>query len=524
MLNLSHESLNWALNQAELLGESDIFPLPFEFLAIKHDWKEIKGFLRSENILKWQARPHRECLSPKSALGFRIATQLDPLDWLIYNALVYEIGTELERYRLPREDGSVYSWRFEPETNGTVFSRNFGYRQFQERASELASASDIEYVVVSDIADFFPNLYHHRIENALRSASQSKNGHTTAIMKLFSQWREKQSFGIPTGPSASRLIAEVTIHDVDEALKGHGLTFVRYADDYRIFCETKTDAYRSLATLAEVLWKSHGLTLSGLKTEILRKETFSEQFLRTGKDVELEHLSKSFEEIVDALELDDWYSDIDYDELDDEEKAMVDELNLEELLQQQLNRELVDVRLTRFILQRLAQLQDSDAAPLILSSVDKLYPVFKYVVDYLRRLKDIKRTDRIELGRNVLGLLDDSVVSHLEYHRLHLINLFTSSVNWGNEQQIAKLLNRYSDPFTRRELILAMGRSGQIFWFRQHKTDWHQFSAWERRAFIRGASSFESDERKYWYSSIENRLDPLEKAIVKWSKQNPIHP
>ena len=34
--------------------------------------------LVSEDVLKWEVRPNRECLSPKSVHGFRIATQLDP--------------------------------------------------------------------------------------------------------------------------------------------------------------------------------------------------------------------------------------------------------------------------------------------------------------------------------------------------------------------------------------------------------------------------------------------------------------
>ena len=183
-------------------------------------------------------------------------------------------------------------------------------------------------MVVTDIADFFPNLYHHRIENALRSASLTKVTHTKAIIRLLSAWREKQSFGIPVGPNASRLITEVAIHDVDQALRAEGLTFIRYADDFRLFCKTRKDAYIALATLAEVLWKNHGLTLAGQKTEILPIELFEQRYLRSGREAKLEHLSESFAEIVDMLELDDWYEEIDYDDLDDDQKASVDALNL----------------------------------------------------------------------------------------------------------------------------------------------------------------------------------------------------
>ena len=525
MLNLSTSSFDWALKQAERLGDTNrIFPMPFEFSAIRHDWCRMVSFLSSKDVLNWEVRPGRECLSPKSACSFRISTQLDPLDWLIYSALVYEIGADLESYRLSQEEGIVFSWRFDPQPDGTMFSRETGYSQFQKRARELAGISNEQYVVVTDIADFFPNLYHHRVENALRSATPKNLNHTKAIKQLLSGWREKQSFGLPVGPNASRLIAEVAIHDVDQALRGEGLNFVRYADDFRIFCKTRKDAYIALATLAEILWKNHGLTLVGQKTAILPVELFRQRYFRSEGETELEHLSESFADIVDALALETWYEDIEYDDLDDEQKASVDALNLEGLLTEQLQRENIDIQLTKFVLRRLSQLQDADVADEILTSIDNLYPVFTDVVNYLDNLKHLTGSPTlIGIGKSVLNLMDNSVVSHLQYHRLHLLNLFASNATWGNVHEITQLLSQFSDHFTRRKLILALGKAGQNYWFRRYKTDWQVFSPWERRAFLRGASSLENDERRNWYGSIQGRLDPLEEAIVSWSSQNPIH-
>ena len=523
VLRLSNSSLSWALNQAERFGDTNrVFPQPFEFAAIRHDWGRLAVLLRSKDVLKWSVRPIRECLSPKGSRSFRIVTQLDPLDWIIYSALVYELGADLESYRLPQEEGVVFSWRFAPLADGTMFSRETGYAQFVERSRQLASMSNDQYVVVTDIADFFPNLNHHRVENALRSAAPTKANHTTAIMRLLGGWREKQSFGIPVGPNASRLVAEVAIHDIDQALRGAGLTFVRYADDFRIFCKTRKDAYIAVATLAEVLWKSHGLTLAGQKTEILPVERFNQQFFQTGREAELERLAQSFADIVDALELDSWYDEIDYSDLDEEQKASVDALNLGNLLTEQLEREYIDIQLTKFILRRLGQLQNADVADEILSYIDKLYPAFADVITYLDNLEHLTEGRRLEISNGVLSIMDDSVVSHLEYHRMHLLNLFVSNAAWGNSQRLAEMWPHATDHFTKRKLILALGTSGQNYWFRQRKTEWQHFSHWERRAFLHGASSLEADERKHWFDSIRRRLDPLEEAVVNWSMKNPI--
>ncbi len=188
-----------------------------------------------------------------------------------------------------------------------------------------------------------------------------------------------------------------------------------------------------------------------------------------------------------------------------------------------MQRENIDIQLTKFVLRRLSQLQDADVADEILTSIDNLYPVFTDVVNYLDNLKHLTGSQRVGIGKSVLNLMDNSVVSHLQYHRLHLLNLFASNATWGNVHEITQLLSQFSDHFTRRKLILALGKAGQNYWFRRYKTDWQVFSPWERRAFLRGASSLENDERTNWYGSIQGRLDPLEEAIVSWSSQNPIH-
>ena len=522
MLTLKLKSLDWALNQAELLGDSAIFPLPFEFEAIRNDWDELRMILSQENILKWEVRPHRECLSLKTDHSFRIATHLDPLDWLVYTAAVYEMGQDLESYRMPLDEEVVFSWRFAPKSDGTMFSRGTSYRDFREKSLELSGENDYEFVVVTDIADFFPNLYHHRIENALKSAAPQKTSHVKAVMRLLGAWREKQSFGIPVGPNASRLIAEVTIHDVDLALQGEGIVFVRYADDFRMFCRTRKEAYVSLATLADILWKNHGLTLAGEKSRILTVNEFERQYAKSEREAELENMSETFGELIEMLGFDSWYEDIDYNDLNKNQRDIVDALNLEGLLREQLQDEQTDLRLVKFILRRLVQLQDSDMATAVLSKIDDLYPITGEVMGYIKGFKYMTEPRRQELGNKVLDLLSDSLVSHLEYNRMFMLNLFASNADWVSAERLNRALNVSEDDFSRRKLILALGAAGQIRWFRREKTNWQNMPPWIRRAYLRGASCLERDERDNWYDSIEGRLDLLDLAIVKWSRRHPI--
>jgi phospholipid transport system substrate-binding protein len=107
--------------------------------------------------------------------------------------------------------------------------------------------------------------------------------------------------GIPVGPAASRLIAEITISDVDQILLSEGIEFVRYSDDFRLFASTEADAYRKLTIIARALIENHGLTLQQHKTKILPIERFRAIYLRENEKKEVETLSERFYELLKQL-------------------------------------------------------------------------------------------------------------------------------------------------------------------------------------------------------------------------------
>ncbi|WP_206931426.1 RNA-dependent RNA polymerase family protein [Roseococcus thiosulfatophilus] len=56
--------------------------------------------------------------------------------------------------------------------------------------------------------------------------------------------------------------------------KGKRIKFVRWVDDYVIFCKSESEAQIILYELGARLFDFHGLTLSGVKTKILTTEEF----------------------------------------------------------------------------------------------------------------------------------------------------------------------------------------------------------------------------------------------------------
>lgn len=295
MLTLQAASLDWALAHVENYGDTDVFPTPFEYKAIRHDWVNVRQYLL-QDVLQWQVRPHRILLSPKARYGFRIITQLDPLDFLIFTAIVKEIGSDVEAQRIEVLNKIVFSYRFSATSDGGMFDPNVGYAQFQETSKEIIDAD--------------------------------------------------------------RTITHVALADI---------------------------------------------------------------------------------------------------------------------------------------------------------------------IRYLRSIRGLSPTRRSDIGTKILALLENSIISELDYHRMWALDLFTDSTEWDNEHQFFNLLANARDMLSRRNLILAMGRAGHRYWFNTHWRNLFSESDWPRRAFLAAASCMPVDARKHWYKSVESRLDPLEKAVMRWAKANPFY-
>jgi hypothetical protein len=109
---------------------------------------------------------------------------MDPLWNLYFLALVLSIAENVEAARLPTSSKRVFSYRYRwnAET-ADVFDDRYGWRDFMECSLEHAKQS--KFVVVCDIAEFYPRLGHHRLENALLQLGAAGDAHARIMSFLF---------------------------------------------------------------------------------------------------------------------------------------------------------------------------------------------------------------------------------------------------------------------------------------------------------------------------------------------------
>ena len=85
------------------------------------------------------------------------------------------------------------------------------------------------------------------------------------VMEDLRQWTPEQ--GTPQGAVISPLLANLYLNPLDHAMASRGYEMVRYADDFVVLCQTRSEAEQALAFIREWMEQA-GLTLHPQKTRI----------------------------------------------------------------------------------------------------------------------------------------------------------------------------------------------------------------------------------------------------------------
>jgi RNA-directed DNA polymerase len=142
------------------------------------------------------------------------------------------------------------------------------------------------HVVDADVSGFFDNIPHSVIVKGVSNVVADGN-----ILKLVERFLNAgvmedgmvhpTTVGTPQGGVLSPMLANIALNFLDWQLDGHGLRFVRYADDFVILCRTARQAEEAHLA-AETSLRRLGLSLSPEKTRVT---TFREGFAFLGFDL-----------------------------------------------------------------------------------------------------------------------------------------------------------------------------------------------------------------------------------------------
>ena len=521
---VSSSSLLLAVRNIAENGDTDVFPFPLENHWFHDQEATIVEILQEidRDFDSWISKYPVVSVSALAGVGyagFRAATQIDPI-WNAYLlALVIEIAPDLENARVASIKKIVFSYRYAPSTaNNTLFDPDLGWNAYHKAAIERATSAEV--IISTDISDFYPRVYHHRLENAMGQATANKEA-VRRIMVILSQLAlGGKSYGLPVGGNASRLLAEILLNRTDRLLLAKGINFLRFVDDYTVFGKSREDAQSALVYLSEVLLDNEGLTLSRAKTRFMTQSEFIRSSPiailtpgETGDDTEVKRFLRL------RLRYDPYSPTADEDYLN--LRRELQQFNVTKMLAREMGKSRVDERLVRQLIRSIKFMgrEVQEAAVLsLLENIDVLYPVFPTVAILLKTLlPDLTEVLKSRLFDVIRGLIQRG--SHITLVPTNLGYAVRLLAFDRSEETDALLIELYDQPKTnmmlKRDIVLAMTKRRIDYWLSDLVKRFSVLTQWERRALI-PASYVLADEGKHWRTRVRDQLSDVDRRFMLW--------
>jgi hypothetical protein len=234
----------------------------------KKAYSETLSFIRAANLGRERIGQIYRCLIIKDENSFRNVHWIDPFDIVKYLALSILLFDRIEAARPSREAGIVHSHR-RCEDGITIFDPAFNYKSFREKSGALSRQKIGQWKVVADISVFFDRIGNHQLENHLLDLNCDPT-YVLLMRDILLFWAEnRRSYGIPVGCDASRIISEAALVSVDRQLSALGITYIRFVDDFRLFANSRAEAYENLRQLTDLL-TAEGLHINNKKTSVAK--------------------------------------------------------------------------------------------------------------------------------------------------------------------------------------------------------------------------------------------------------------
>lgn len=522
MPELHKKNIRRAVKNVIAYGDTDVFPYSFENVVVR---KSQDNFISLIEDLSANFSSDIESLPPQfeSTLvpagynGYRWVTQIDPF-WNSYLlSAVIRHGGDIEKSRLPIKDRYVHSYRFDAnEENESLFNSEYNWHSFMTESYRRAQSSN--FVVITDISEFYRRIYHHRVENFLEKICVSNI--PDKIIKLLSKFSGGTSYGVPVGGPAARIIAELTLDQIDHLLLARGISFCRFVDDFHIFAASEQDAYKSIQILSELLILNQGLSLQKSKTRLLPSSEFINTFP--------EHLKPNATPRTDrerlfslALNYDPYSpnADSDYEAL----KSSLEEIDFLSLLNEELSKSQVHaptiIKLIKALKVTTGKVR-AQAIATLMSNINILYPVLSQLLIVISGIrKDLTAEENKEICESLIKLImSNSYLMELDVHRCYSIRILAYYQDYRVDAIFTKWLKDGS-PLLKRDVIIGFVAKGGWYHLSDFKTRVAGETAWVRRAMI-VASYGLGDEGKHWRQA--QKFNKFEKFTQDCVSQMPV--
>ena len=517
MNKLLKDSFSIAIDNVIKYGDTDVFPFPIENYMLFDEKEKILKLLENiynnfNNYITNTPPVFEKMLAPSGYTGFRWVTQIDPILNVFLLGLVISISKEIEEHRVKKNNNCIFSYRIDIDNDkATLFDTNFGWHKFQKNSLDLASK--YKYVLSCDISNFYQSIYHHRLDNALKSLYVTDGNVIKYIMDIMQNISNTKSYGLPIGGNAARILAELLLDSTDKLLYSKDVKFCRFVDDYNIFAETEQEIYSNLLYLSKILLENEGFSLQKSKTKI----TTADEFIQSSPiNIEETNVTNSIFSI--SLKYDPYSStaDEDYEKI----KKEVRKIDIITLLTKELNKTKIHTDTLKRII-RLLKFSNKDTIDtcieMLLNNIITLAPIFPNVMIIINNLFD-------NLSNNIQNMILDTIkrgidtneyIFKIDLNLMYTLRLLSKFPSVDNEKILAKIYSQTESKLIKKDIILIMSNWNANYWLSNLKNLYSNLSVWEKRCFILASYTL-NDEGRHWREHHKEGFNEIDIVYRDW--------
>ncbi|MNY97853.1 reverse transcriptase [compost metagenome] len=321
-----------------------------------------------------------------------------------------QVAEIIERNRIKKSKNIIFSYRFLPNEKGDLYDSAYNYTAFKTYVKQQAKNENVKVVVTTDIANFYDRINLHRVESVLLSLRGIEKKQVHLINEILLFWANRDSYGLPVGSNASRILAEAALIEVDNYLISKKINFCRFVDDYRIFAPDAATAHHWLAILVERLNKE-GLFLNSNKTNL-----FDVSAETAEKKVYISKIIRGYSGLIPTK----------FRALSESEKFSLSLNKIEILRKNVIESVLIEpIDFVKYVKTIIAQESFNDLV-LLTNNLNKFPQFFPYTLDVISKFHASFSTSQIsEIKNNLKVWLDRKETS--EFILVYLVRFF------GNE-------------------------------------------------------------------------------------------
>lgn len=478
---------------------------------------DIKAKLNRGNVLEMEFGPLQYILTPKNryVFDYRKAAIISPSCLAKFLAIVFQYAEVIEGARIPTAKNTVYSCRFSPSSDG-VFDKDIGYSSWREDTKKRAEADDCEFVVSCDIAAFYDRVNIHRIESTLLSIGVDPTlVRYTNDLLLF--WSRKDSYGIPVGNVASRILAEAALIDIDQFLVAEKVQFTRYVDDYRLFAPSLLVAQEWMNKLTTRLFRD-GLMLNTGKTQIrkAKKEDQEEKADQLDEEQAAETVLKVITKLTGG------YNRIarKFVMPAEDKHQTFKEIHLDQELALLEEQEIVEFSgIQKVVIAALVQKRFELLIKIATVCSRYLYGLDYFIDMLLQNSEFIPEAERTRLANMYTELIESGELYSFEWHCASIARLLSDSAYFRKNALIQLFKAPAKDVSTYASMIALEGLKGRLTRseFRTIREYFDRSDEWEKRRLLALSDALPDEERKAWGKAVKSTLsnDFLGKNFAK---------